>query len=106
MKTSHNGIKDILSYQKKLISTIVHYLPDCEIILFGSRAMGTNQPSSDIDICIRNRNKVEPSLLYTISEAIDALNVPFFVDLVDYYAVYDEMRTLIDKTGITWKTMS
>ena len=88
--------------KQNLIRTIKKHLPSCEIYLFGSRAMGTERHYSDIDLAIKTSCHIEHSILNLINEDIEILNIPFFVDIVDYHAVYDEMRTFIDKTGILW----
>lgn len=37
---------------EKFLSLLIHYLPNSTIILFGSRARGTNKPNSDFDVIV------------------------------------------------------
>jgi uncharacterized protein len=68
------------------ISKIVQsYIPDCRIILFGSRARGEHQPDSDYDVLIITAEKLTPSEKIYWSTIIDreivkVLKVP--VDLL------------------------
>lgn len=95
-------VNQIAAYKETLIQTIKKHIPVCEIYLFGSRAMGTERPSSDIDIAIKTSSPIDRHILNLINEDIDALNIPFFVDIVDYNSVYDGMRAFMDKTGVLW----
>ena len=99
----HDGIEQITDYKKVLIATIKKHIPNCSIYLFGSRAMGLNQPTSDIDLAIKvAKQLIDSHCLDLINKDIDDLNIPFFIDVVDYNAVYEPMQKFIEKTGILW----
>lgn len=99
---SNAGIDQITMYKDALILVIRKYIPSGEIYLFGSRAMGTERSYSDIDLVVKTTDKIDHRILNRINEDIETLNIPFFVDVVDYNAVYDGMKNFIDKTGILW----
>ena len=101
-KRSKIGIDQIVEYKDALIFVIKKYIPRGEIYLFGSRAMGTQRPSSDIDLVIKTDAVIDHHILNLIKEEIETLNIPFFIDIVDYNAVYEDMKNFIDKTGILW----
>ena len=39
-----------------------------------------------------------------IKEAIEESQIPFFVDVVDFYSVSQEMREQIRKDGVLWNS--
>lgn len=62
-------------------------------ILFGSRAMGTHRPGSDIDIAMEGEELTIQDQLGLMS-MIDELNLPYFTDLIILERV--ENKDLID----------
>lgn len=70
-----------------------------EVILFGSRALGTHKNSSDIDLAIKGDVDIQTlSKLKFILE--EDTNLPYFVDVVIYDGIdNDELREHIDKFG-------
>ena len=66
-----------------------------EVILFGSRALGTHKTASDIDLAIKGNVDINTlsKLKYTLEEDT---NLPYFFDVV----VYDNLENLELKTHI------
>lgn len=65
-----------------ILNNIFSSYPDVkEVILFGSRAKGTHNDRSDIDLAIQN-SKIDRHTLGKIKFEIDNSDVPFTVDLV------------------------
>ncbi|MBP6917592.1 MAG: nucleotidyltransferase domain-containing protein [Legionellaceae bacterium] len=56
------------------------------VILFGSRAMGTNRENSDIDLCLLG-NDLNLTDKLKIENDIDDLLLPWKVDLVLYHGI-------------------
>ncbi len=56
-----------------------------EVYLFGSRALGTHHPHSDVDLLFRlpGDKNVPLGTISKIKEAIEESRFPFIVDLVD-----------------------
>ncbi len=71
-----------------------------EIILFGSRARGTHQKGSDVDLAIKGKNidlNTLAKLIYTLEEET---NLPYFFDVMIYDKISDEaLKKAIDKGG-------
>lgn len=88
--------------KKKLLSIINKYLPNAKIYLFGSRAKGTSNPGSDIDIALDNRVPIDWSILGSIKEEIADSNILLFVDIIDMNDVTDELLKQIIRDGIPW----
>lgn len=66
-------------------------------ILFGSRARGTFKPTSDVDIALKGAITIK--LIAKIKAEFEESNLPFFVDIVDYVKVNEELKNHIDAQG-------
>ena len=75
---------------------------DCvdKVVLYGSRALGTHKPGSDIDLALFG-SKVTPDLIATIAILIDDLLLPYTLDLTAYVLIDNAaLREHIDRVGI------
>lgn len=69
-----------------------------EVILFGSRVMGTHSPGSDIDLAILTGSPED--LSGSVKADLDDLPTPYLFDVVDYrHIVNPELRSHIDRVG-------
>jgi len=92
-------------YKEKILSAITKILPDCKIYLFGSRASkGKISFSSDIDVSIDNNKPLNIKTICKLEDAIDDLDIPLDIDLVDFRNVSSEFKKEIINTGIEWKS--
>lgn len=94
---------EIIQYKSQIVATINSIIPACKIFLFGSRATGTGTSRSDIDIALDNREAIMPSIIAEVNEALDALNIPYFIDIVDINNTTSVMKAEIERYGIVWK---
>lgn len=60
-----------------------------EVIIYGSRAKGSEKRSSDIDLTV-NGNNLSLSLLNRIASEIDDLLLPYTIDLSVYNQINNE----------------
>ena len=70
-----------------------------EVILFGSRALGTHKTASDIDLAIKGNVDINTlsKLKYTLEEDT---NLPYFFDVVIYDNLDNlELKKHIDEFG-------
>ena len=70
-----------------------------EVILFGSRALGTHKTASDIDLAIKGKVDINTlsKLKYTLEEDT---NLPYFFDVVIYDNLDNlELKKHIDGVG-------
>jgi predicted nucleotidyltransferase len=86
---------------EKLCGIFCDYPPIRRVILYGSRAMGTYRPGSDIDLCI-DAELLGLTELLSIENRIDDLLLPWKVDLsllhkIDNPALLDHIR----RVGVT-----
>jgi len=58
---------------------VAHQAVD-EVVLYGSRAKGSQQVGSDIDLCLKGE-KVDFALLSKVANELDELPIPYTVDL-------------------------
>lgn len=70
-----------------------------EVILFGSRALGTFRPGSDVDIALKGDLSLNDKLDLLIS--LDKLELPYKFDLVIYYRINEEkLKDHINRVGV------
>ena len=95
-----NGIK--LKYQQAIIAVLKNHTNLKKAVLFGSRAMETYTPKSDIDIALFGE-ALTLSDQASISEQIEEIDIPQKVDLLLYATLKNEkLKAHIEKHGITW----
>ena len=78
---------------KKILAA---YAGDCEVRAFGSRINGTARDHSDLDLAVIASDKIQRRAKMLLKEAFEESDLPFRVDVVDYKAVSDEFRAIID----------
>lgn len=72
------------------------------IVLFGSRAMGTYKPASDVDICLQGQ-AVTMSVILALMNSIDELNLPIDVDLIAEHTIQSaDLRRHLTAHGCSW----
>jgi len=85
--------EDSLKMIKNILSKTI---PHCEVRAFGSRVNGTNREYSDLDLAIVGEKKLGISVLGDVQEAFMESTIPFRVDVLDYNAVSEKFRGIID----------
>lgn len=70
-----------------------------EVFIYGSRAKGTFNERSDIDLIIKNSN-VDRKLLNKIRMDFDESNIPYLIDLKNYETIKNiNLKDQIDKNA-------
>ncbi len=90
--------------KRKIIGLITALQPNVKIYLFGSRARGTQDKGSDIDIAIEADKKLELVDIGEIRDVINSTYIPHKVDIVDINRMSQDMRELVTKERISWKS--
>ena len=75
---------------------LAEYVPGCEVRAFGSRVMGTPKEHSDFDLAVVAGERMERRAKMLLREAFEESDLPFRVDVIDYNAVSDQFRAIID----------
>lgn len=88
--------------KRKIIEILHVCFPVSHIYLYGSRAKRTNTSRSDIDLAIDAGAPVDRYLLGEARSLLDALYMPYKVDLVDLNAVSKNFREIVLREGILW----
>ncbi|MDR1811618.1 MAG: nucleotidyltransferase domain-containing protein [Candidatus Fibromonas sp.] len=86
---SENSLNLIRGILKKTV-------PNSEVRAFGSRVKGTNRKYSDLDLALIGKEKLGISVLGNVREAFMESTLPFRVDVLDYNAVSENFRKVID----------
>ena len=85
---------------EKICEVLSHHPEVDEAILYGSRALKTNKPGSDIDLTLKG-NALDLKLLNKISAELDDLLLPYNVDMSLYNSINDsELLDHINRVGI------
>lgn len=73
-----------------------------EVVLFGSRARGTHQKASDVDLAIKGKN-IDLAMLAKVTYTLEEeTNLPYFFDVVVYDKIKDDaLKRAIDEGGAT-----
>ncbi len=93
----------MVNVREELIQIIHEHVPGCKIMLFGSRARGTQQDGADYDIAIDAGKKISSEVMYQITSDIEESNVYVHVDIIDIHAVTPEFLAVIEKDWVIWK---
>ena len=99
-------VPDYLDQMRELVLRVISGL-DCTVVLFGSRARGSQRPSSDIDIGFSGLDeavftRVRDQLFSEIEESV----IPHHVDLVNIDTADRHFRDVAMEKVIVWKQSS
>ena len=75
---------------------LAEYVPGCEVRAFGSRVIGPAKEHSDLDLAVVAGERMERRAKMLLREAFEESDLPFRVDVIDYNAVSNEFRAIID----------
>lgn len=92
---------DLRPIHAKIVQDIIaRYLPSgVSVRVFGSRAKWTAKPHSDLDLAVKGEGPISRAVLGDMAEAFSESDLPFRVDVVDWYLVAPSFQTVIDRDG-------
>lgn len=70
------------------------FVPDAAIYLFGSRANGTDNPRSDLDIALESAHEISHDTLMQLRDALNNTDIPFHIDIVNWNTTPASFRAL------------
>ncbi len=79
-----------------ILGILREHAPGSEVRAFGSRYKKTNTDRSDLDLAIVGQSKLSLATLGALRDAFEESDLPYRVDVLDYHAVSDEFREVID----------
>lgn len=78
-----------------ILRILQHHLPQAQVWAFGSRVKGTARQTSDLDLCIDNGAPLPLETVAHLRDAFAESNIPYRVDVLDWYAAGAEFQSLI-----------
>ena len=100
MQISHLKPLSVDEILAEVADIIARFLPDARILLFGSRARGYAEQTSDFDIAIDAGSKLPLDVIARIKDEIEELRTLKSIDIVDLNRVNPAFKTIILKTGV------
>lgn len=86
------------SYLEMIKQILVQHVPDCEVWVFGSRVTGQARKYSDIDLLLIGKEKLDWHGIEALRDAFAESDLPYMVDLLDWYDLSDSFRQVIMET--------
>ena len=83
-----------------ILSVIKKHVPNCDVLVFGSRYKLTHNDKSDLDLAIVGNSKLNIRLVSAIKEDFMESDLPFKVDVIDYHSISDSFREIIDRSNV------
>lgn len=77
--------------------TILAEIPNVEIYIFGSRVQGNALEYSDVDIALKNEEKISIESILKLRIKFENSTFPYKVDIVDLKNLKDKFRGIIEK---------
>ncbi len=90
-------------HKKWILKAIAYHFPEARVILFGSRARGTNRPGSDVDLAIDVGAPVRLPEMARARVTLANLPIALDFDIVDVHNIPDELKAIILCEGLVWK---
>ena len=82
----------------KIINDIISRLAsDCDVLAFGSRYHMKAKEYSDLDLAFVGKEKLGLKRCLQLEDAFAESDLPYRVDVLDYYAISPEFRLIIDR---------
>lgn len=92
---------DLKPEHRRIVCAILsRHLPGREVQIFGSRAIGTAKPYSDLDLVIMEDEPLPVTTMRILRDAFDDSDLPFQVDLVEWAGTSEKFREVIAVTAI------
>jgi predicted nucleotidyltransferase len=86
--------KDDLAEVRRILN---EHVRDCEVRVFGSRIEGKARRFSDLDLALVGNGKLDWRRIESLKDVFAASNLSITVDIVDWHAITDEFRAIIEK---------
>jgi type I restriction enzyme S subunit len=89
---------DLAPHHLEKIRTILRQqVPQCEVRAFGSRVSWTAKDYSDLDLVVVASGKLSDDALRHLREAFEESDLPFRVDVLDWYGTSPEFQKVIER---------
>ncbi len=75
--------------------TLERIVPGVEVWAFGSRVKGSAKAHSDLDLVLIDKQKISLLKLSELKEIFEESNLPFQIDIVDWFRISEGFRKII-----------
>ena len=79
---------------------LAHWLPDAQVLAFGSRVTGAARKFSDLDPAIVSSTPLDWRLLGKVRDAFEDSDLPMCVDLVDWSQADAGFKAMVERQGM------
>jgi type I restriction enzyme, S subunit len=86
--------EDLLKTVKDILAA---YIPECEVRVFGSRVNWTAKSTSDLDLVVVSKEKINWKKMAGLKAAFEESKIPFRVDVLDWNAIPENFKENIGK---------
>jgi len=83
-------------YLAEIRRILGEHASDCEVRVFGSRLEGKAHDFSDLDLVLVGNEKLNWRKIELLKDAFASSNIPMTVDVIDWHAISDEFRNIIE----------
>ena len=91
-------------YKEEIVKFLTPLFLKAKIYLFGSQARGDATQVSDIDLAIDDCRRLSSLELAKTKNILEAINILYSVDVVDFTTLPDNLKKTILEEGILWKS--
>ena len=81
----------------EVLRILADYVPGYEVWAFGSRVTGHAKPWSDLDLAVAGPAPIHWNELGKLTEAFQASELPFRVDVMDWNTAYPAFQEVIEE---------
>ena len=81
----------------QILSILGKYVPECKVLVFGSRVEGRARRFSDLDLALIATEKVDWRRLEALKDAFSESDLQIIVDVLDWHAISDGFRKVIER---------
>ncbi|HVA98691.1 MAG TPA: nucleotidyltransferase domain-containing protein [Bacteroidia bacterium] len=96
-----NSETNYLDIAKKIILNYIEK-DNYAVFLFGSRASGKANRTSDIDVGIIGKNIFPPLLKAKMKEELEESIIPYHVDIIDFSEVSENFKKIALQKFVAW----
>ncbi len=83
-------------YLAEIRRILSEHVSDCEVRVFGSRLEHKAHDFSDLDLVLVGSEKLNWRRIELLKDAFASSNIPMTVDVIDWYAISDDFRAIIE----------
>jgi type I restriction enzyme S subunit len=83
-------------YVSFIVETVNKVLSDVDIFIYGSRTQGKSRDYSDVDIALKQKEKIPFEKLLLLKGLFENSTFPYKVDIVDLNSLSEEFLNIIE----------